>query len=155
MTRKPRTYWRSVAPSGKGTTKGGLRFILLFQKAGLLSGSRVITREFFQTSSRIMNKVCNRCGRSKPLDDFHKDCRQVTGHRGICKTCINPAKPSYPRPQAARWESYAAQAAAPCNGCYYQKRCAEGWSCPVYRRWERSDRYKVRPHEEKIPDARI
>jgi hypothetical protein len=99
-----------------------------------------------------MNKVCNKCFKSKELDDFHKDSRHVTGRRGICKTCINPGKPRGPSKKMWRLESYEAQAAAPCNGCYYVKRCETGWSCPVYRRWSKG--YKPRENEEQIPDER-
>ncbi len=43
---------------------------------------------------------------------------------------------------------------APCNNCYYEsRRCAQGWCCPVYRRWAKG--YEPREHEERIPDERI
>lgn len=103
-----------------------------------------------------MNKVCSRCSKTKDYDDFHRDSRRITGHKGVCKTCINPGKLRGKKKQAYRLESHEAQLAAPCNNCYYVKRCTgdgkKGWSCPIYRRWSKG--YKPRENEERIPDKR-
>ena len=34
-----------------------------------------------------MTKVCNKCGKKKPLSDFHKHKIERDGHTSICKKC--------------------------------------------------------------------
>jgi hypothetical protein len=32
-------------------------------------------------------KHCPKCGRDKPIDQFHRDAREADGRRWLCKTC--------------------------------------------------------------------
>lgn len=42
-------------------------------------------------------KTCQRCGESKPLDDFYRHRgNRSDGRRGTCKTCLYPKKPVLP-----------------------------------------------------------
>lgn len=41
-------------------------------------------------------KKCTKCGKEKPLDNFHKDKASKDGHRGQCKECRNSGKPRKP-----------------------------------------------------------
>lgn len=34
-------------------------------------------------------KKCNKCGETKPLSEFYKDCKALDGYRGRCKLCQN------------------------------------------------------------------
>jgi len=34
-----------------------------------------------------MEKTCSKCGKTKPLEDFHRDKGMPDGRRGDCKTC--------------------------------------------------------------------
>lgn len=34
-----------------------------------------------------MTKTCNKCGETKPLEEFHKHCKSLDGHAGHCKEC--------------------------------------------------------------------
>lgn len=34
-------------------------------------------------------KVCTRCGVSKPMDDFHRNCSTKDGHLSFCMDCHN------------------------------------------------------------------
>ena len=35
----------------------------------------------------VITKTCNKCGETKPLDEFVKDNRRKDGHRPLCKEC--------------------------------------------------------------------
>ena len=36
----------------------------------------------------LQTKRCVKCGETKPLDEFHKDARRLSGKRGRCKQCM-------------------------------------------------------------------
>jgi hypothetical protein len=35
------------------------------------------------------NKVCSKCGKKRPVSDFHKSKLCLDGHRNICKYCLS------------------------------------------------------------------
>ena len=46
-------------------------------------------------STTLPAKACNRCGETKPLDDYHRHKGAPDGHRAICKDCVNAASRAY------------------------------------------------------------
>lgn len=34
-------------------------------------------------------KICKRCGRELPIEDYHIDNRMIGGHKSICKECTS------------------------------------------------------------------
>lgn len=34
-------------------------------------------------------KTCTKCGKEKPLEEFHKNCQAKDGRRSACSLCIN------------------------------------------------------------------
>jgi len=40
----------------------------------------------------VKTKKCSRCGKVKPLSEFHKHCRNPDGLKYACKECIRAAR---------------------------------------------------------------
>ena len=36
----------------------------------------------------MQTKICAKCGKEKPLDEFHKDSTRISGHYPRCKICV-------------------------------------------------------------------
>lgn len=65
-----------------------------------------------------MEKLCNECGETKPLDEFGKDANKPDGHRGQCKLCRNERAAMYQeRNRARRREWLNALKSGPCADC--------------------------------------
>lgn len=57
-------------------------------------------------------KVCTKCGRKKPLDEFHKDKNSKDGHSSRCKECRNAAHREKHAKQRAAFDALVEQVKA-------------------------------------------
>jgi hypothetical protein len=46
--------------------------------------------QIIATDDGVETKTCNKCGLTKPLDDFRREKRGILGRRGQCKKCTKP-----------------------------------------------------------------
>lgn len=44
----------------------------------------------------MKTKTCSKCGKAKPLDQFHKNKNSKDGHLGVCKACRSDCNKSTP-----------------------------------------------------------
>jgi len=53
-----------------------------------------------------MEKVCRRCGRSFPMDNYFRNCKTADGHLNICKGCVKIQQFQYRKEHIEEIRSY-------------------------------------------------
>lgn len=48
-----------------------------------------LAKVFEDAPTPAQNKVCSKCGETKPLTDFYKDKKASDGHQSWCKRCVS------------------------------------------------------------------